>query len=577
MANILVTSLIIAGALLSSVTPASAALSKEFAIGVYGDQRVLSALGATDGSPVGIAPYVADGGPAVNTQRWRFEFESTQPYTPPRHLYRIKHVKTGLCLGKTGTGGPQAQLRACTASTLWYTAKPTYGGGFWLRHNDNTRCLDGMYSGTEAGLNSCYNLPTGGRPGEHWILRTGPFECVAEGTVLCVRPEQPVYGLMSTWHQHVITYSGTTYSNMLNSLEWSTLDAQGNNSRGEGFKFGWESRYSAEPRVESAYWVEYDSGSYNYYSLASKPGGAGADGRLHTYMVVPGEGSQLALYFDFNPVGSTTKAESARIGESSGGLFAETIEAATFAGPFAHRMRLLDANDVWRRPWVTETSTRETYPCDAPRNAPATGGPNTPPRCLTASTVAKAGSSPAAIDYFEISKPSTSSLQNPLFIKPSTEASQVYNGVDQRALAACMAEDATRCMSEVRGLAACVKALRACNVNAERSSPLSSTARAAITEQQALRLADEALSLVPGSPATTAKARTISAQDFARVAGSAAFGENKEDVIVVAGDGPVQSLLGRRVKEYNGYKLAFGSRTGKLLHACLGADCSDGT
>ncbi|MGK5674694.1 hypothetical protein ACSNOB_17870 [Micromonospora sp. URMC 106] len=388
-----------------------------------------------------------------------------------------------------------------------------------------------------------------------------------------MRPEQPVYGLMDTWQHHEINYSGTTYSNMLNSLEWSTADSQGINNRSEGFEFGWESRYSADPREENAYWVEYDGTSYEYHNLSSVPGGSGTVGRLYTYMIVPGEGSQSALYFDFNPVGNTTKAESARIRESSGGLFAETIEAAAFAGSFEHRVQLLDGNDVWRRPWVSETSTRETYPCDAPRNAPATGGPNTAPRCLNASTVTKSGSTPIAVDYFKISKPAVAPLQSAPFVSSATGGDYSYNGVNQRALADCMAADPGRCMDDVPGLAECVKAHKSCNMNARWSAAQRSDPSAAITEKQALGLAQKVLTKSGNSLAVTAKARTFSAQDYARTVGVSAYAENSADIIVVAGGDTVRGLLGRQLSGYRGYALAFDSASGSLLHACLGAAC----
>ncbi|MET8282961.1 hypothetical protein [Micromonospora sp. NPDC005174] len=375
---------------------------------------------------------------------------------------------------------------------------------------------------------------------------------------------------MDTWQQHSITYTGTTYSNMLNSVKWGTLDSQGANSRSEGFEFGWESRYSADPREENAFWVEYDGTSYDYHGLSDVPGGSGSDGRLHTYMVVPGENSQLALYFDFNPIASTTKAESARIGESSGGLSAETLEAATFAGPYQHRIQLLDGNYTWRRPWVAEVSTRELYPCDAPRNAPATGGPNTPPRCLTASTVAKAGTNPPSVDYFEVSKPSSATLQARASAVPVTGASEFYNGVDQRALAECMNADASRCVTDVPGLAECIGAHKACNMNVQRSRPERGTKPRGVSERQALDLARKALTLSSRS-SETAKVRTISAQKPASAMAGSSQTLPQRDVIVVEGREKVRSLLGRQTEGYDGYRLAFDPVNGSLLHACLGA------
>ncbi|MEV0217619.1 hypothetical protein [Micromonospora sp. NPDC050695] len=386
--------------------------------------------------------------------------------------------------------------------------------------------------------------------------------------MLCIRPQQPAFGLMDIWQQNPISYSGATPSGMANSLQWQTLDDQGVNSRSERFEFGWESRYDNLPD-DRAYWLEQDATSFNYRTLEGVPGGSGSDGRLHTYMVVPGEGSQLELYFDFNPVATTTKAEGTRIGESSGGLVAETIEAATFTGPFEHRMQLLDGNHVWRRPWAAETSTREIYPCDAPRNAPATGGPNTPPRCLNASIIRGAN---ATVDYFQIDKPSPAALQtNPSRVN-AVEATGSFNGVDQQALAGCMALDPSHCMKDVAGLAACVAAHKACNITGLPAQPDPSAKRTAMmSEKQALQLARKSLVVSGGGSLATASARTVSAEDYAVATGDSTLKGTDGNVIVVTGNEPVQRLLGRPTERYRGYRLVFDTLRGALISACLGS------
>ncbi|MFI2663413.1 hypothetical protein [Micromonospora carbonacea] len=381
---------------------------------------------------------------------------------------------------------------------------------------------------------------------------------------------------MDTWQQQVISFSGATYSNILNFLRWGTLDGQGANGKSEEFEFGWESRYSSAPREENAYWLEFDSSSYEYHSLSDVPGGSGADGRLHTYMVVPSENSQHSLYFDFNPVATTTKAESARIGESSGGLVAETVEAAAFPAPFQHRMQLFDGNNVWRRPWVAEVSTNEVYPCDAPRNAPATGGPNTPPRCLNTSTVLKAGATPPAVDYLAISKPSSATLHTSVpAAQKNGVVDRIYNGVDQRALANCMAVNPGRCLQDVPGLAECIKAHKSCNLTSRHSLKRRTTDAPLGSEQQALKLARRAIVLSGDTPFAAAKVHVVSAEEYARVASVSDLQSSKEDLIVVSGSEPVRSLLGREVRGHSGYNLAFRKSTGSLLHACLGAACPD--
>ncbi|WP_238432464.1 hypothetical protein [Micromonospora tarensis] len=381
---------------------------------------------------------------------------------------------------------------------------------------------------------------------------------------------------MDTWQQPAITYSGTTASSMINSVDWKTLDSQGIDSRLDGFEFGWESLYSGGLAEDNAYWVEYDGVSYEYYNLSGMPGASDADGRAHTYMVMPGENSQLALYIDFNFAANTTKAESTRIGESSGGLYAQTIEAASFAGSFEHRMQMLDGNHVWRRPWVAETSTREIYPCGAPRNAPATGGPNTPPRCLDATAVAKAGTNPATVDYFKLSKPSLQSAQNPPSSARGIEVGDIYNGVDQRLLAECMASDPSRCMNSVPGLAECIAAHSVCNTTAKQArGGRHGVSKTTITEQQALALTRKSVVVPVGSLLASVKARTIPAQAYVNARGVSALSGAEGDVILVSGAGPVQGLLGRQTGLYHGYRLAFDSASGSLLHACLGATCSD--
>lgn len=207
------------------------------------------------------------------------------------------------------------------------------------------------------------------------------------------------------------------------------------------------------------------------------------------------------------------------------------------------------------------------------------GKPNTPPWCYvpTVATRAVTGN-PTEIDYFQVAKPS--SLQSsdsraaPGF--PVAPTSTVYNGVDQQALASCLATDASRCLQTVPGLAACVQEHSTCNVTAPviglRTTGVKATADSVRTS------ATRALGLSGNrSAGDTARVAVSTADDLARAANIALIGVAASDrVLVVTGKETVNRLHDRSLDAHHGYRLVYHETTGVLLDACLGSACLSG-
>jgi hypothetical protein len=234
-------------------------------------------------------------------------------------------------------------------------------------------------------------------------------------------------------------------------------------------------------------------------------------------------------------------------------------------------MQLMDGNQVWRLPYLGEVGLGEPKKCDTPPRYEdwIYDVVNLPPDCFTSSYKAVPGAAatdPAVLDSFGVGKPGTAVAAARTTAPPSTASvSGTHNGVDQRALAACLTARSLNCLEQVPGLAECVAARLICNVDGAPSRV--ATAAEPMTADQAKQQAARAFRVLGGAPeptVTTTSAATTRAR-------TSVTGDRP--VHVVASTARVASMAAANTNTYGGYVAIFDATDQSLLYACLGDDC----
>ena len=177
--------------------------------------------------------------------------------------------------------------------------------------------------------------------------------------------------------------------------------------------------------------------------------------------------------------------------------------------------------------------------------------------------------SPTEVNYLQLGKPATGTLAlrpvTPQPVTPQATTASV-NGVDQKQLAACMADDPGRCLDTVPGLAACVQARKVCNTNTRSTLAAKPTPITADTARQRVQTD------IRG--ATRPTSSTMTAADFARRTGVTLTVDGGAEIHVVTGDDTVTGFSRRAATTLRGYTAVYAAATGDLLYACLGSTCS---
>lgn len=546
-----------------------------------GDLQVLAADSDAVGSQVKIRTYTVGMPASVKAQRWTFEVVS--PGATP--IYRIRHASSGRCLqAVSASDGSDVILVDCgtAAQQFWTVVRPqtwpTYGSA--LRNQRDGRCLDLWYSedgqpATMWGCDSVYET-------QLWRTRVGGFNCPDRAEVgLCVQEDAPVSGVMVNFRQQPVSFTGPPpgspsnpgYNNFSNQVNWNPVDSSGGDSGYDYEEMGWRASYTAltGSTAHTAYWLEGSETAEVYWPI-SRPDSTLADGSVHTWMSMGTSAGQWDVFYDFNLVGTTQHATGSRTRQLQTGLFAGYAEYAALATPFENRMQVF-GNGTWRRTRLVNVAAFPANICGQPDpRSILAGEPNTPPYCFTTQLtprVSNLPSSPTEVDRIQLGKPATGALAlrpvTPQPVTPQATTASV-NGVDQRQLAACMAEDPGRCLDTVPGLAACVQARKVCNVNTRSTLGTKPAPITADTARQRVQTD------VHG--ATRPVSSTMTAADFGRRTGVTLTVDGGAEIHVVTGDGAVTGFSRRAATNLRGYTAVYAAATGDLLYACLGTTCS---
>ncbi|MGI5150020.1 RICIN domain-containing protein [Plantactinospora sp. CA-294935] len=586
-----------AGVLLVPASAAEAAvpLPDPVAIGqaTEDDLQVLAADADAAGTKVKVRSYQVGQLADVKAQRWSFEVVT--PGAAP--VYRIRHASSGRCLqAAAAADGADVALADCGTADqqLWTTgtARTFPTGGFALRNKRDGRCLDLYNSADNApatmwGCSSYFAT-------QLWRIRIGTFDCPARHVIaLCVHSSDLVSGVMGAWRQHPMTLNeaGSTprdANTMSNQVNWNPLTSGGDNPGYDYVEMGWRGDYlaSTNSTSHSAYWVETglrDGWLVEEYHAIDAVDSTLDDGTMHTWMSLGNSDGQWDMFYDFNPVGTTQLATGGRARDLQYGLLPQYAENTVLDKTFENRVQILGDEGLWRRPQLREVAAFPANVCGQPDPLTLTlDEPDSPPHCFTASLVTRDSSAaglPGEVDRFVVGKPGVGSVARTGSVPPApaAPASGVHNGVDQRALAACLAADATRCLATVPGLADCVRARKVCNTT--RGPAAGADRRAAAPKRSAPVTADAARQRARAAVGDRAAAAgvhttTLTAADFTRRSGTTLNTvDGAEKVHVVTSDSPATGLSRQADRSYAGYTMVYLAETGRLLYACLGHRC----
>jgi hypothetical protein len=567
--------LLAAGGLIAVAEPAQAATSAPIAVGsgATNDARVWEIVGTAAASRVRMTPYrVGYSGATVNNQRWLWErvaFSATAGIT-----WRIKNVASGLCLDKNAANAVVIATCGTATSQRWRAPLDDPYGGWTLLNGANSQCLQVVGSSSASGAllqtAACSFIPS-----QQWRLRSAPQDCTVRSgdwtmTEVCAsQASERMFGVTSNWRHYPISmtyldpedYFLSHTTNMYTQVQPLKPDySQG----ATGVEFGSRADRSVLPSGTvsySAYWLEWNTSTEQYHALTASqaPRSDTPDGRNHTFMVLgKGDAGQWDLLYDYNTVATTALQAGGSTRESRSGMAVRYPQATTTATPFEIRMQVMDGNGVWRRPYLGETGTGEPKTCETPPRFEDWGYDtvNMPPNCFAASYTTRAGATttdPVQLDAFTVGKPATASLLGAPSPPARTGAvSGMHNGVDQQRLAACLDKASSNCIDEVPGLANCVAARAICNLTGREA--VASRAATPMTARQALRAAT---------------------RDFDTMGDGKAEVRTDDAVHVVTSTARVRSMAASHVKIYDGYVAVFDATSGRLLSACLGADCKE--
>ncbi|OZV76742.1 hypothetical protein CA850_26360 [Micromonospora echinospora] len=568
--------------------PAAAAFSAPTAVGVGapGDARVWEAIATTAGSLIRARNYrVGLPGANVDAQRWQWERVASS--TTAGITFRIRNVASSRCLDRTSAG---LVINDCSTanSQRWRAPLDNPYGGWTLVNVGNSQCL-----ATLNDPNSGASMTTAvcnGSALQRWKLRPAPHDCTVRSSdwtmteVCTIQSSGRMRGLFTNWHHYPLSMAWLdpelyVLSNTVrNYTQLRPLKPDG--SQGStGVEFGLRADRSVQPTGSvsyGAYWMEWDanSGTEQYHELSpvQAPLSHTADERNHTFMLLGnGDAGQWDLLYDYNTVATTALQAGGSTRLSRSGTAIRYPRAVTASQPFGYRTQLLDGNQVWRLPYLSDIGLAEPKKCDTPPRYEdwIYDVVNLPPNCITSSYKAVAGATstdPPVLDSFGVGKPGTAAATAAGPPPSSAPAAAIHNGVDQRTLADCLMSGSTDCLDRVPGLADCVSARLVCNINNLNNQP-SRSETTPMTAEQALREAGRTFRTVGDvSDALVATKRAAATPQIKGI-------PRDELVHVVTSSARVHSLAASNTNTYDGYVAVFDAASQRLLYACLGVGC----
>lgn len=398
--------------------------------------------------------------------------------------------------------------------------------------------------------------------------------------VACTQPGEPVIGAFATWRNAPITFeSGSTGSTTVSAANYLTMTP---NTEGglfaKNIQVGlYAEKTGASTSTYGPRWTELGDSGGRTEAITVGTNPSTPDGTNHTYMVLRQDHTdQWDVLYDFNWVGTTTDQLAVPRGNANRiDIGLEVMGPQYLTVPqIANRVQYLAENKTWYRAATANTARVASLGL--------CGQGGTAPYCfdmkLTDSTtftqlaVAKPGPTTlrAADDATGLKQGVPSGQSSSVGTAP-TVTHGTYNGVDQAALAACMARNPDSCLTTVPGLAQCVRTVQQCNaaalaVKGTDTARTSASHASGVSREQVLARAAASF----GVPSQTLDVTSVAG---ASTSFSAARSGSTDAAWIVESSSSTHGLE-QRGRLFHGFRATYSAVTGLLLDACWGTMCS---
>ncbi|MFK4070466.1 hypothetical protein [Streptomyces sp. NPDC029674] len=394
----------------------------------------------------------------------------------------------------------------------------------------------------------------------------------------CSEPGEPMIGGFATWRNVPIKFDKTDTGNA--TVQTSNyLRVTPNTERSvaaENIEIGlYAEKTGKTTNTYGPRWTELTTSGGRTKAITAGVNPTKADKRNHTYMTVRQDrGNQWDVLYDFNKVGSTTHQLKVPRGRSNRVDVGLEVMGPKYTDvpAIASRMQFLDENRTWKRVESRNTARSVTLP--------ACGASHKPPNCFTTKLT-----NATSFTQWSASKPrrQAAALAGPAAAVRSAPAAKpasrgtapepdVFNGVDQKALQACMEQDPDACLETVPGLADCVVSARLCNAAALPDTPQPAPQEEGegeqVTATQIRERAASAFDVNAGDVIVTASP----AQRTGLASASRGDGYGSDEVWTVSSRQSTPGLQ-HSDQRFDGFTARYSAATGALLDACWGQTC----
>jgi hypothetical protein len=389
----------------------------------------------------------------------------------------------------------------------------------------------------------------------------------------CSQPGEPMIGGFATWRNVPITFdqvdTGSATVKVANYVRVTPNTENGplaaNIEIGLYADKTGKTTYTYGPR-----WSELTTSGGRTHAITAGVNPGKADGRNHTYMAVrQASGNQWDVLYDFNKVGATTSQLKVPRGNPNRIDIGLEVTGPKYVNvpAIADRMQFMTENKNFQPVATANTAKSVTLPaCSTSHPAP---------NCFTTKLT-----DARSFTQWTVSKPrrqtTTPAPSAAPAGPPSPQATpavpDTFNGVDQKALQACLAEDPDSCLTTVPGLVDCVTTIGVCNATALDPTTAPDDTPATETDITASDIRSRAaaafdvpadqLTLHPPISGAAREPSLLTARDPAA------------DTWTVTSTTSTPGLAGTQEQRFDGFTVRYSARTGTLLEACWGQMCA---
>ena len=388
----------------------------------------------------------------------------------------------------------------------------------------------------------------------------------------CSQPGEPMIGGFATWRNVPITFDQTdTGSATVQVANYLRVSPNTSSSPlAPNIDIGlYAEKTGKTTRTYGPRWSELTNSGGRTKAITAGVNPTKPDKRNHTYMTVRQDsGNQWDVLYDFNKVGSTTKQLKVLGGNTNRIDVGLEVTGSKYINvpSIANRMQFMTGNKVWEQVATGNVAKSVTLP--------ACGASHKPPSCFTTKLTDSnkftqwTASKPRRQAAAAIS-PNAVPAAPPNGTDIAVGLPATFNGVDQRALQACLDSDPDNCLSAVPGLSECVVTVRVCNAAALPSARATgateadadvSAADIRARAAAAFDVSPSALSIEQPSSPTGPTARLRTAGGIGTTAWT------------VTSTSPTPGLQNTD-RRFDGFTARYSARTGALLEACWGDLC----